>query len=86
MEKPSIDSTVMLRQAYLVMFEYLEREQERLDGPEAPGAFLSNLALSGERNGQGSPIDAAVFPAWVADAACSSIGWEEATIRCPIVL
>jgi len=58
----------MLRQAYLVMFEYLEREQERLDGPEAPGAYLSNLALSGERNGQGSPIDAAVFPAWLACA------------------
>jgi len=43
MEKPSMESAVTLRQAYLVMFEFLEREGERLDRPEVLGALLGSL-------------------------------------------
>ncbi len=60
-----MESVVTLRQAYLVMFEFLEREWTRLDKPDALGALLSNLALWGERNGKGGPMDAAVFPEWL---------------------
>jgi hypothetical protein len=45
MEAPSMESAVTLRQAYLVMFEFLEREWQRLDKPDALGALLGNLAL-----------------------------------------
>ncbi|KFG97980.1 hypothetical protein GQ56_0106775 [Burkholderia paludis] len=60
-----MESTVTLRQAYLIMFEFLEREWESLDRPEVLGALLSSLALWGEPNGQGAPMDAAVFPEWL---------------------
>ncbi|WP_155720445.1 hypothetical protein [Burkholderia anthina] len=60
-----MQSTVTLRQAYLVMFEFLEREWECLDRPDVLGALLGNLALWGEPNGQGAPMDAAVFPEWL---------------------
>lgn len=60
-----MQSTVTLRQAYLVMFEFLEREWERLDRPDVLGALLGNLALWGEPNGQGEPMDAAAFPEWL---------------------
>lgn len=47
------------------MFEFLEREWERLDRPDVLGALLGNLALWGEQNGRGTPMDAAVFPEWL---------------------
>ncbi len=65
MERPSLETAVTLRQAYLTMFEFLEREWERLDRPDVLGALLGNLALWGEPNGQGAPMDAAVFPEWL---------------------
>ncbi|CAN0627469.1 conserved protein of unknown function [Burkholderia multivorans] len=60
-----MESAVTVRQAYLVMFEFLEREWERLDRPDLLGALLGNLALWGEPRGQGAPMDAAVFPEWI---------------------
>lgn len=71
-----MDSAVTLRQAYLVMFEFLERKWERLDRPDALGALLGNLALWGESNGQGAPMDAAVFPEWL-DCAHRVLGREQ---------
>lgn len=65
MKKPSMESAVTLRQAYLVMFEFLEREWERLDRPEVLGALLGSLALWGDSYGRGAPMDAAVFPEWL---------------------
>ncbi|PCE30801.1 hypothetical protein [Burkholderia ubonensis] len=60
-----METAVTLRQAYLMMFEFLEREWERLDRPDVVGALLGNLALWGGPNGQGAPMDAAVFPEWL---------------------
>lgn len=65
MEHPSMESTVTLRQAYLIMFEFLELQWKRLDKLDAIGALLSNLALWDESNGQGKPMDAGVFPEWL---------------------
>jgi hypothetical protein len=65
MEKPSMEAVVTLRQAYLIMFEFVEREWKRLDRPEVLGALLSNLALWGDPHGQGAPMDAAVLPEWL---------------------
>ncbi|WP_368711750.1 hypothetical protein [Paraburkholderia caribensis] len=65
MDKPSMEVVVTLRQAYLIMFEFLEREWTRLDRPDALGALLSNLALWGDPHGQGAPMDAAIFPEWL---------------------
>lgn len=60
-----METVVTLRQAYLVMFEFLEREWECLDRPDALGALLGSLALWGEPNGRGTPMDGAVFPEWL---------------------
>lgn len=81
-----MESTVTLRQAYLVMFEFLEREWEHLDRPEVLGALLGNLALWGEPHGQGAPMDAAVFPEWLECAHCvlrdgERGGYKNADIR-----
>ncbi|MBW0447396.1 hypothetical protein [Paraburkholderia phenoliruptrix] len=65
MEMPSMESAVTLRQAYLVMFEFLELQWTRLDKPDELGALLGNLALWDRSNGQGVPMDAAVFPEWL---------------------
>jgi hypothetical protein len=65
MDASSMESTVTLRQAYMVMFEFLRREWRRRDKPDALGALLGNLALWDDSNGNGTPIDAAVFPAWL---------------------
>lgn len=65
METPSMESTVTLRQAHLIMFQFLEREWHRLDKPDVLGALLGNLALWGEPNGKGTPMDGAVFPEWL---------------------
>ncbi|WP_155123250.1 MULTISPECIES: hypothetical protein [Burkholderia cepacia complex] len=61
----SMESTVTLRQAYLVMFEFLHREWLRLDKPDALGALVGNLALWDGSNGNGTPMDAAVFLEWL---------------------
>ncbi|TCW83921.1 hypothetical protein C5O80_12470 [Burkholderia sp. SRS-46] len=47
------------------MFEFLEQEWERLDRPDVLGALLGNLALWGDPNGHGTPMDAAVFSEWL---------------------
>lgn len=65
MENPSMESAVTLRQAYLVMFEFLELQWNRLDKPDALGALLGNLVLWDKSNGQREPMDAAVFSEWL---------------------
>lgn len=60
-----METPVTLRQAYLIMFDFLEREWERLERPDDLGALLSSLALWNERNGKGVPMDAAIFPEWI---------------------
>ncbi len=61
----SLDDKISLRQAYLTMFEYLEREWELLGRPEDIGALLGALSLWETESGGKEPMDAAVFPAWL---------------------
>lgn len=70
MNHPSLETLVTLRQAYLTMFEFLEREWERLGRPDELGGLLGNLALWNGPNGKGVPMDAAIFPEWIECARC----------------
>lgn len=65
MDSPSMETPVTLRQAYLIMFDFLEREWERLGRSDELGALLSSLSLWAEPNGKGVPMDAAIFPEWI---------------------
>ncbi|MBW0449989.1 hypothetical protein EN871_20215 [bacterium M00.F.Ca.ET.228.01.1.1] len=60
-----MESAVTVRQAYLVMFEFLELQWTRLGEPDELGGLLGNLALWDKSNGRGDPIDAAVFLEWL---------------------
>ena len=60
MREVSMEPTVTLRPAYLVMFEFLQRERMRSGKSEELGALLSSLALWGEANGKGAPKPAAM--------------------------
>jgi hypothetical protein len=61
----SLEDTITIRQAYLTMFEYLEREWELLGRPGELGALLGSLSLWETESGQKEPMDAAVFPEWL---------------------
>jgi hypothetical protein len=76
MEKPSMETAVTLRQAYLVMFEFLELQWTRLGKPDELGGLLGNLTLWDEPNGRGDPMDAAVFPEWL-ECAHRVLGGEQ---------
>ena len=60
-----METSVTLRQAYLVMFEFLELQWARLGKPDELGGLLGNLALWDKSSGRGDPMDAAVFPEWL---------------------
>lgn len=60
-----MESAVTLRQAYLVMFEFLELQWTRLGKPDELGGLLSTLAMWDKSNGRGDPMDAVVFPEWL---------------------
>ncbi|VVE37697.1 hypothetical protein PHO31112_03979 [Pandoraea horticolens] len=75
-----METPVTLRRAYLIMFEFLEREWERSDRPEELGSLLGSLALWSEPNGKGVPMDAAIFPEWIsALRSTTPIGMAEQT-------
>jgi hypothetical protein len=64
----SMDSTVSLRQAFLVMQAYLERHWESVGRPDAIGALLGDLSLWETESGHKEPMDGAVFPDWLSCA------------------
>jgi hypothetical protein len=81
----SLDSKVSLKQAYLIMFDYLEAHYERTGKPDEIGALLGQLALWDGPNGK-EPMDGAVFPDWLESAAKvlnqeASGGYKDANIR-----
>lgn len=81
----SLDSIVSLKQAYLIMFDYLEAHYERTGKPDEIGALLGKLALWDGPNGK-EPMDGAVFPDWLESATKvlkqeASGGYEDANIR-----
>lgn len=64
----SLENTITVRQAYLIMFAFLEREWELLGRPVELGGLLGSLSLWETESGEKEPMDAAVFPEWVACA------------------
>jgi hypothetical protein len=58
------NTTVTLRQAFLIMHAYLEKEFE-LSPSDELAILLGNLALWETEKGNKEPIDAAVFPQWL---------------------
>jgi hypothetical protein len=67
MEQISMDTKVTLKQAYMVMFDFLEGFYERNGKPEEIGGLLGQLALWDSSNGK-EPMDGAVFPDWLKSA------------------
>jgi hypothetical protein len=60
----NFDTMISVRQAYLIMFEYLDKYWERTGKPTAVGDVLSGLALWDSEEGK-RPIDASIFPEWL---------------------
>ncbi|AJP58103.1 hypothetical protein UC34_16265 [Pandoraea vervacti] len=87
MDDPSMETPVTLRQAYLIMFDFLESEWEKSGHPDELGALLGSLSLWNEPNGQGVPMDAAIFPQWIDCARRvlqrdqSSVGYTNADVK-----
>jgi hypothetical protein len=60
-----MDTSVSLRQAFLIMFAYLDQHWESVGKPDAIGALLGELSLWETESGGKEPMDAAVFPQWL---------------------
>ncbi len=67
MENLTLDYKVSLKQAYLIMFEYLERYYNETGQPDEIGNLLGELSLWKTSEGR-MPIDGAVFPTWLSSA------------------
>lgn len=67
MEQISMSSKMNLRQAYLVMIDYLEAYYERNGKPDEIGSLLGQLSLWDSSEGK-APMDPAVFQDWLNSA------------------
>lgn len=67
MDEVSMDTQVSLRQAYMIMFDFLEGHYNRNGKPDEIGNLLGQLALWDSANGK-EPMDGAVFPDWLKSA------------------
>ena len=64
MENLTLDSKVTLKDAYLIMFDYLDRYWEETGKPDDIGEVLGTLCLWDSAEGK-RPMDASVFPKWL---------------------
>jgi len=62
---PSLDTKVTLREAYLVMFEYLKSYWKSTGKPGEIGSLLGELSLWDTESGGKEPMDGAVFSRWL---------------------
>jgi len=62
-----METQVSLKQAYLIMFAFLQKEWELAGESKTDqlGGILSNLSLWETESGGKEPMDGAVFPQWV---------------------
>ena len=67
MEQLTFNSKLSLRQAYLVMFDYLEKYYERNGKPDEIAVLLGQLSLWDSAEGK-VPIDGAVLHDWLESA------------------
>jgi hypothetical protein len=86
MEEIDFDTNVTLKQAYLIMFEYLDRKWESHGKQDTLGDVLSTLSLFDSASGK-IPMDGSVFPEWIDCAKkvltdeASDTGYRNADIR-----
>lgn len=59
----TFDSKVTLKEAYLIMFDYLDKYWERTGKPDDIGKLLGELSLSDKAKGK-EPMDPAVISDW----------------------
>ena len=68
-----MESKVTLKEAYLIMFDYLDKHWEETGKPDDLGALLGELSLWDTKVGK-EPMDGAVFPQWLK---CAKIVLEQ---------
>jgi hypothetical protein len=73
MDNLTLESKVTLKEAYLTMFDYLDKHWEETGKPDDLGALLGELSLDDTVNGK-RPMDGAVFPRWLK---CAKIVLEQ---------
>ena len=63
----TMETMVSLKQAYLIMFDFLKKEWELAGESKTDqlGAILGNLSLWETESGKKEPMDGAVFPQWI---------------------
>lgn len=83
----NLETPVTLRQAFLVMFAYLDQHWENVGRPDDIGQLLSELTLWETKSGGREPMDASIFPDWlrcaqlVLDAEACSGAYDGANIK-----
>ena len=60
--KITLESKITVKEAYLVMYEFLDRYWNDHNKPDEIGDILSNLSLWECEDGSLAPMDGAVFP------------------------
>lgn len=82
-EKISMETTVSAREAYLAMYDFLDKYWQQRGKPEEIGVLLGALSLWDSEKGK-VPMDAAVFSSWL-DSIRSVLelgdGYDHANIR-----
>ena len=82
MEKLTLENKVTLKEAYLIMFDYLDKYWERTGKPDDIGGLLGELSLC-----EKEPMDPAAFYDWldsakiVLEQAHISEGYRNADIK-----
>jgi len=61
----SMETSVSLRQAFLIMHAYVHQYWEFVGKPEAVGDLLSETSLWKTSSGSKEPMDGSIFPEWL---------------------
>ena len=64
MDSLTMESKVTLKEAYLIMYDYLDKHWEETGKPGDIGALLGELSLWDTEKGK-RPMDGSVFPKWL---------------------
>ena len=87
-ENLTFDSHITVKQAYLTMFEYLDRYWNERQKPDELAGILGSLQLWDSAEGK-KPMDSSIFPEWldcvkrVVSDESSGEGYRKADIHLP---